>query len=193
MDELVYKASFFLFFVAYMVIRFYYGKPHKKSEKKSIHGKNREKALVGLVSLGSFIIPMIWVFSDLFLAFDMGFPDYVRVFGITILLVSLWLFYWVHKILGRNWSPVLEIQKDHKLITEGPYKRVRHPMYTQTWLLVIGQFLILSNWIAGTAGIITWAILYFIRVPKEEEMMLEEFGEEYQEYMGKTGRLLPRF
>jgi protein-S-isoprenylcysteine O-methyltransferase Ste14 len=123
----------------------------------------------------------------------MGFPDYVRVFGITILLVSLWLFYWVHKILGRNWSPVLEIQKDHKLITEGPYKRVRHPMYTQTWLLVIGQFLILSNWIAGTAGIITWAILYFIRVPKEEEMMLEEFGEEYQEYMGKTGRLLPRF
>jgi protein-S-isoprenylcysteine O-methyltransferase Ste14 len=91
------------------------------------------------------IIPLIWIFTNMFGWFAMNLPFYVRYFGIGLSLFSLWLFYWVHKTLGRNWSPVLEIRENHQLIKNGPYKKIRHPMYTQIWLWVIAQFLITSN------------------------------------------------
>jgi protein-S-isoprenylcysteine O-methyltransferase Ste14 len=65
-------------------------------------------------------------------------------------------------------------------------------MYSQIWLWVIAQFLIVSNWIVGIIGIVTWAILYFIRVPKEEALMIKEFGDKYKDYMKETGRIFPK-
>lgn len=65
-------------------------------------------------------------------------------------------------------------------------------MYAQIWLWTIAQFLILSNSVAGLSGIIAWAILYFIRVPKEEEMMIENFGDEYVQYRKQTGSVFPK-
>lgn len=106
-------------------------------------------------------------------------------------IFSLWYFWWVHKALRTNWSPILEIGQKHKLINTGPYKRIRHPMYTQVWLWAISQMLIISNWVAGLAGILLWTFMYFMRVGKEERMMLDEFGAEYEEYMKETGRILP--
>lgn len=64
-------------------------------------------------------------------------------------------------------------------------------MYTQVWLWAISQMLIISNWVAGLAGILLWTFMYFMRVGKEERMMLDEFGAEYEEYMKETGRILP--
>ena len=65
-------------------------------------------------------------------------------------------------------------------------------MYTQIWIWVIAQFLITSNWTVGLSGFIPWSILYFIRVPREEKMMYEEFGEEYLKYMEQTKRVVPK-
>jgi protein-S-isoprenylcysteine O-methyltransferase Ste14 len=104
----------------------------------------------------------------------------------------LFYFWWIHKTLGVNWSPTLEIRKGHQLIKAGPYKRIRHPMYSQIWLWTIAQFLIISNIFAGLSGILAWTILYFIRVPSEEKMMIEIFGDEYIEYMKQTGRVFPK-
>lgn len=192
MNELYYKIIFGILFLIFMLIRIPYGKKWKKTKKVKSVSKKREKFLVFIVSIGMMIAPLIWVFSKLFEGFNIGLPDWARYLGIVIAIFSLWFFYAVHKTLGKNWSPVLEIRKNHKLIKEGPYKRIRHPMYTQIWLWVIAQFLISSNWVVGLFGIVTWSILYFIRVPKEEEMMEEEFGEEYRRYKKETGRIFPR-
>ncbi len=121
----------------------------------------------------------------------MGPPHIVRIAGIIIEIFSLWLFYEVHKALGKNWSPVLEIIEDHTLIKQDPYEKIRNPMYTQIW--IIAQFIISSNWILGFVGLIPWSLLYFIRVPKEKKMMQEEFGESYHTYMKQTGRIFPKF
>ena len=64
-------------------------------------------------------------------------------------------------------------------------------MYTQLWIWVIFQGLILSNYFIEIIGILTWGNLYFMRVSNEEKMMIDEFGNEYKEYMKRTGRLIP--
>jgi protein-S-isoprenylcysteine O-methyltransferase Ste14 len=102
------------------------------------------------------------------------------------------MFRLTHKALGRNWSVSLQLKDDHKLITNGIYSRIRHPMYTAFWLMALAQALLLPNWIAGLAGIAGFGTLYLLRVRHEEALMLAGFGAEYQAYMDRTGRLLPK-
>jgi protein-S-isoprenylcysteine O-methyltransferase Ste14 len=134
---------------------------------------------------------MLAVFSPWLDGYRMNLPVWVRAAGAIVFASSGLLFFWVHKWLGKNWSPILEIKEEHKLVIGGPYKFVRHPMYTQIWLWVICQGLVLSNWVVEILGILAWAILYFIRVPREEQMMTAEFGTQYEEYKKRTGRVLP--
>ncbi|MCY1290614.1 Isoprenylcysteine carboxyl methyltransferase (ICMT) family protein [compost metagenome] len=105
--------------------------------------------------------------------------------------MALWTFRRTHKELGRNWSISLEIREKHQLISKGPYAVVRHPMYTSFLLMVIGQMFLLSNWVAGLLGVAGFAVLFFLRVDKEERLMLEFFGPEYRAYMDRTKRIIP--
>jgi protein-S-isoprenylcysteine O-methyltransferase Ste14 len=190
--EHIYKIIYGVLFLIFMLIRIRHGKEYKSNFNKKKEGTKREKFLVILVSIGMIIVPVIWLLSNLLQLANIDFPTSVRLIGSIISIYSLWLFYEVHDVLGKNWSPVLEIREGHTLIKEGPYKRIRHPMYTQIWIWVIAQFLITSNWIVGLSGLVPWSILYFVRVPKEEKMMEETFGEAYLEYMEQTGRILPK-
>ncbi len=75
----------------------------------------------------------------------------------------------------------------------GPYHWVRHPMYTSFILLWVGFLFISTNWFIGFTGILGFAWAIVVRTPKEEQMMIERFGEEYIVYMKRTGRYLPRW
>ena len=119
-------------------------------------------------------------------------PDWLRIFGAIIGAGGLTLLAWSDHNLGKNFSPTLRVRKQHELIQSGPYKRIRHPIYTAGLLFMAAMFLVSSNWIVGVcwSGVIP---LYWRRIPREEAMMIETFGGEYRQYMGKTGRLLPKF
>jgi protein-S-isoprenylcysteine O-methyltransferase Ste14 len=69
--------------------------------------------------------------------------------------------------------------------------RVRHPMYSAFWLWALAQALLLPNWIAGPAGLIGFGTLFFLRVGREEALIIETFGDEYRCYMERTSRILP--
>ena len=84
------------------------------------------------------------------------------------------------------------MREEHALVTRGVYRRVRHPMYASQWLWGIAQALLLQNWVAGWAGAALFLPLYVLRVPREERMMLERFGEAYRDYMSGTRRIVPR-
>lgn len=161
----------------------------------------RIRLAISLTGLG--IIPFAYVASSLlaeagligkglFTFAEYSLPPVLVLIGIAVIPLSLWMFRRTHKALGRNWSVSLQLKDEHKLITEGIYARIRHPMYSAFWLWAIAQALILPNWVAGFAGIAGFGTLYLLRVGHEERMMLEGFGEEYRAYMARTGRLWPK-
>ena len=191
MNEIIWKIIFVIMWVCCGLIRMPHGKKYKKTEKIKSRKSSREKFLVFLVGVGTMIMPMLYIFSPWLNSFNMSLPDLARWIGVICFGFGLILFWLVHKALGKNWSPILEIRKEHKLITEGPYKYIRHPMYSMLWIWVICQWLILANWIVGIMGVLTWSILYFIRLPEEEKMMIEEFGQKYKDYMKKTKKIIP--
>ena len=94
---------------------------------------------------------------------------------------------WAHLTLGKFWSGDLETKPNHRVIDTGPYRFVRHPLYSSYLFMTVGLFLVTGNWLVGSA-----MLLYFLSVAarswKEEEMMLQRLGEPYEQYMDRTNR-----
>jgi protein-S-isoprenylcysteine O-methyltransferase Ste14 len=124
-------------------------------------------------------------------AFAFHLPDWLRWagFGLGILSVAFWT--WTQVVLDTQWSAQLQLRREHHLVTTGPYARIRHPLYTAMCGWAIALALLTANWILViVAGLSIAGTL--ARVPKEEQMMLEAFGDKYREYMRRTGRYFPR-
>jgi protein-S-isoprenylcysteine O-methyltransferase Ste14 len=147
--------------------------------------------LLVIAAFGQFIIPAIYLATGAPREAEYPISVLQVIVGVAIMAAALVMFRVTHKQLGRNWSVSLETRTDHKLVTEGLYRWVRHPMYSSFLLLAIGQCLLLPNWIAGPIGLLAIAILFFFRVGREEAMMMETFGEEYRRYMSRTARIVP--
>ena len=117
-------------------------------------------------------------------------PAWLRWAGVGFGIISLGLFAWTHVTLGRFWSTCLQLRPDHRLVTAGPYARIRHPMYSAIlgWMMSLG--LVAANWMPFVFAAMT-ALNFTLRIRPEEKMMLQQFGDEYRKYMKRTGRLLP--
>ena len=178
-------------FVVYIGIRHVYGS-RLKSEKSVVRRiDGLEKGLLAVVALGSLLFPVLYLFTPVLRFADYRLPAFVPWAGVAVMLVALWLFRRSHADLGRQWSISLEVREDHRLITHGVYRSIRHPMYLAIWLWSLAQALLLENWLAGYGALLSFAPMYFIRTPREEALMCETFGEEYRAYMQRTGRILP--
>ena len=149
-----------------------------------------ETGLLVLAWIG-FFVPLIWVASPVFSFAEFRLLAGPLVVGVVCLGIGLWLFYRSHADLGTNWSITLEVHEEHRLITQGVYQRIRHPMYLALALYALGQALVIPNWVAGPSNLIAFAILFALRVRAEERMMIEGFGAEYAAYSARTNRLIP--
>jgi protein-S-isoprenylcysteine O-methyltransferase Ste14 len=158
-----------------------------------VRGGRSPSERVGLAAalFGLAILPAFYVATGIPAWADYSARPSAVAGGALIYALALWVFRRAHKDLGRNWSITLEIRAEHKLVSTGLYSVIRHPMYTAFLLMGLGQALLLANWVAGLAGLLGFAILFFLRVGKEERMMLETFGSEYRAYMQRTKRLIP--
>src|SRR6202451_3093227 len=150
-----------------------------------------ETGLLVLAWVG-FFVPLIWVASPAFSFAEYALGTGPLVAGVICLVIGLWLFYRSHADLGTNWSITLEVREKHRLITQGVYRWVRHPMYSALTLYSVGQALVIPNWVAGLTNLIVFAILLALRVGAEERMMAQQFGNEYAAYTERTKRLIPR-
>ena len=117
-------------------------------------------------------------------------PRWLRWAGFALGITSVGLFAWTHAVLGRFWSPYLQLRPGHRLIAEGPYARIRHPMYSAIvgWMLSLG--LVAANWVPLVFAALS-TLNFLLRIRGEEKMLLQQFGDEYREYMKRTRRLLP--
>lgn len=118
-------------------------------------------------------------------------PDWLRWIGAGILLVCIPLVYWVFSSLGKNVTPTVVTRQEHSLVTHGPYRWVRHPLYTVGFMMFIGLSLLAANWFIALMLVLS-CIPLAMRTPIEEARLVERFGDEYHQYMRRTGRYLPR-
>jgi protein-S-isoprenylcysteine O-methyltransferase Ste14 len=185
------KFGFVVMAIGWYLLRYKYARRSRREKiLRSARGP-RETALL-LVSLtGLGILPLIYIVTAVPHFADYVFRPAQAWLGLFFAIAALVMFQLTHRALGRNWSISLDVREDHQLITNGIYRKIRHPMYSAFWLWAVAQALLLPNWVAGFAGVAGFGILFFGRISREERLMLETFGERYREYMAQTNRVIP--
>jgi len=178
--------------VAYIIMRAVFVRGFARMHVVKVERARTEKALLVAVSIGTLLVPVLYIATPLFSFADYAASSWMAYVGAILWAIALAIFWKSHKDLGREWSVALALKEDHRLITTGIYRRVRHPMYLSIWGFVIAQTLLLPNWIAGPSGLVTFSVLYFSRIAAEERMLHNHFGCAYDVYCQTTGRLLPK-
>ncbi|MDQ0563931.1 protein-S-isoprenylcysteine O-methyltransferase Ste14 [Rhizobium mesoamericanum] len=188
---LIGKIVWVLGIVAWYAIRYPSERRARRTRVVSDRRSTMEAVGLSAALLGLAFVPGFYVATGRPEAADYTAHLWAVILGAILFCMAMWVFRRTHKALGRNWSITLQIREKHELISHGPYALVRHPMYTSFLLMALGQAFLLANWVVGLAGVIGFAVLFFLRVDKEERMMLEIFGPEYRAYMGRTKRIIP--
>jgi protein-S-isoprenylcysteine O-methyltransferase Ste14 len=150
-----------------------------------------EYLVMAAVILGIWVLPLTYVVTPWLQPLDYSLPRWTSWIAAPVFAVSLLIRLIAHRTLGTQWSGTVEVPAEHRLVTAGIYGRVRHPIYASLVLWAAAQPALLQNLAAGWGGAVAVAIIWLLRVPREEQMMLEEFDGEYSDYMARTGQLVP--
>lgn len=121
-----------------------------------------------------------------------GLPGWLRWTGAGLGLAAVALIAVVHRALDGSFSPTIHLRRHHVLVTTGPYRFMRHPMYTAYLVLFVGAFLLSANWAIGAGGAGVILTLMTFRLAGEERRLEERFGGAWIAYRSATGAFLPR-
>src|SRR3990172_9684501 len=166
----------------------------KSGEKISRQDEGRLLFLsIRLSGLALFVGMLLYLIDPRWMAWaSVPLPDEIRWAGAAVGLFALLLLYWTLTTLGKNLTDTVAIRAPHTLVTNGPYRWVRHPFYVSVLLLICAASLLSANWFLGIVGLLVFLLLAMIRISIEERKLVERFGEEYRSYMKRTRRFFPR-
>ena len=122
---------------------------------------------------------------------NLPLPMWLRWSGVVVSVLFFGLMFWTLTNLGKNLTDTVVTRTNATLVTNGPYRLVRHPFYVSTGLLIFGVTLLTANWFIGLSGLLCMVLLV-VRTPKEEQKLIEKFGDQYRAYMAATGRFWPK-
>jgi protein-S-isoprenylcysteine O-methyltransferase Ste14 len=161
--------------------------------------KRQEEGYLALVLRFAVAIPLFLVISmDIFFPELMGWskfnlPNWLRIIGMSLALGSVLWLWWVFKAIGNNISETVLTKESHELVTTGPYRWIRHPLYAGALLLLISVSLVLEDFVILSYAVIGILAFRLLVIPVEEEKLLETFGEDYECYQSRTNAFLPWF
>ena len=110
---------------------------------------------------------------------------------IAVALASVWLVSAAIRTLGKQWAVAARLIEGHRLVTEGPYRFIRNPIYTAMLGMLIATGLAFGDWIRLIVGIILFAVGLVIRVRAEEKLLRSAFGEQFEDYARRVPAVLP--
>lgn len=134
---------------------------------------------------------VLYVFGIGLSYYQLPLPSWARWAGAALMLLCVPMSQWIYHTLGVHFSKKLELRSDHELVTEGPYRYVRHPMYTTLFVCALATCLVTASALTLASALVV-AVLMLVRIRKEEAMLIGRFGDHYRAYMRATGALLPR-
>ena len=192
--ESLFRSLVPLLIVAFALHRGYYVRKQGQEDNTL---KKREEGLAsriaGLLGLIGFVAVAVYVVRPGWLTWAaLSLPLWLRWLGLGITVFGFALLQWGQNTLGKNWSDTPRMMREQSLVTNGPYRYVRHPIYT-AFILILGPTLLSSsNGLIGLAWLGMTILEVASRIGFEENLMLEYFGDQYQNYRKQTGQLFPR-
>jgi protein-S-isoprenylcysteine O-methyltransferase Ste14 len=193
--DMAFRILFVLAFLAMMTIRVYYQwKVLRAKDEIKIRENSVSLAAGSIAALTTIVFGAEYIFQPgLFsFAYILHYPYWLRWPGALALIGGIILLASSHRHLGRSFHSLVMSKGNQVLVKTGPYRWVRHPIYTAYLLAYIGGGLASSNLVLTAIPPTMFAIMVSMRMGREEEVLKERFGQEYSKYMQQTGRLLPR-
>jgi protein-S-isoprenylcysteine O-methyltransferase Ste14 len=166
---------------------------HKKPAKQE-ETKRNKRAMLGIV-LQSVGYLSVWaiqrpMFSPI-VSMAVALEIVLAVVTVGISAASVWLIMTAVRTLGKQWAYAARLVEGHKLITEGPYRWVRNPIYTGMFGMLLATGLAVSHWVGLLTAIVVFAIGTMIRVRSEEKLLRQAFGQEFENYAREVAAVLP--
>jgi protein-S-isoprenylcysteine O-methyltransferase Ste14 len=195
MNENIFRILAALILVTGMGISSYFRLKADRDTGEKIPRKVDGTFFMTIIRLGGLILwlsPFVYLINPAWMAWSrIGLPEWVRWLGVILGGTAVLGIYWLFSSIGRGITPTSATRKEHQLVTTGPYRWVRHPLYSIGSSLFIAFGMMADNWFIMALGMLAFLGMAS-RTPKEEANLIEKFGDEYREYMKRTGRYLPK-
>lgn len=196
MDEQV--ASVRLVMIAVMVVLLPVGIYHRLTSESTGEKLDRRQEgvliLATLRPLGAvfWFGTLAWMINPEWMAWSSdSTPVWSRWAGVALLVAGAALLVWTFRSLGSNLTDTVVTRAAHTLVLHGPYRWIRHPLYSSAALVIMAVALMTANWFLLGTGIAVLSVIV-MRTRIEEDNLVARFGDAYQKYMARTGRFLPR-
>jgi len=160
--------------------------PRAREGKPAVLGRLLFAAPLFLSIFAYMLNPQWMAWSSLLL------PDWLRWLAAAVGLAMLPMIYWMFRSIGKNISETFLTKESHVLVTHGPYRWIRHPLYTFAMIGLISLSLLAANWFMLLLSCLAFIGIAAFVVPREEAELGRKFGEAYRVYQERTGRFIPR-
>jgi len=195
MNENIFRILAALILFTAIGISSYFRRKADRDSGEKISRSVDGSAMMTMIKIGGLLLwlsPLVYLINPHWMTWSkVGLPEWARWLGVLIGILCVLGIYWLFSSIGSGITPTSATRKQHMLVTKGPYRWVRHPLYTVGSCLFVAFGMMADNWFIAGLGILTF-ILMAARTPKEEANLIEKFGDEYREYMKRTGRFLPK-
>lgn len=196
MNEHIFRITAAIILLTAMSISSFYRRKADRESGETVSRKVDGTAMMTIIKLGGLLLwlsPFVYLINPAWMAWSkIGLPEAIRWLGVLVGAVGVAGIYWLFSSIGSGITPTSATRQKHTLVTKGPYRWIRHPLYTLGTSLFIAFGMMADNWFIILLGILAF-IAMAVRTPREEANLIDKFGDEYREYMKQTGRFLPKF
>jgi protein-S-isoprenylcysteine O-methyltransferase Ste14 len=193
--EIIFRAVFFIVLVSAFAIS---GTFRKRARDEGETIERREEGTTALILRMAFALPLLatlllYIFYPQAIAWSQfNLALWLRVLGVIFAVVCIPIILSVFQNIGANISETVLTKKEHELVTGGPYRWVRHPLYATSLFLMLSLGLVAQSWFILAYGVVGLIVFRFVVIPAEEENLIASFGDAYRRYQSRTGAIFPK-
>ncbi|MBI2505383.1 MAG: isoprenylcysteine carboxylmethyltransferase family protein [Candidatus Latescibacteria bacterium] len=194
-NDQLFRWFFIGIFIGTLSISGYFRRRARRSGEAIPRAREGKPVLLSrLLFAAALYLPLLaYLLNPAWMAWSViSLPTWLRWLGAAVGLAMLPVLYWVFQSIANNISETFLTKEKHVLVTHGPYRRVRHPLYSVVTISLVSLSMLAANWFMFALACAAFLGIAGLVIPREESELIEKFGDAYQAYMERTSRFVPR-